>query len=288
VALPVAGATVDFPVIMFVTFSWADDITAKHYEYVFRVGVANLLVSKGTIEFIKQAGYKRAACICEESAYGLGMWDGMVKWRDELYPGLEMVKIVTPPGKTDYTAELMAVSTMEPPPDVIIMNNNLPHVNIMLKQLHEMGLTPKIPIVSSYAFPLVDPDSFWNTVGEAGIGLIIQDYASPFMKYTASGEEFLNIWKEKVGGVPPVWICWYWDTLRILVKAIKDTGSTDIDVLKNYIEKIEIEGTTGTITFTNDPTPGSIMWHQWTGFTYYFFKLEAVGDTTQHQIYPSP
>ncbi len=286
VALPLAGATETYPVIMFVTYSWADEITANKYKYVFRVGVANLLVSKGTIEFVKWAGYRRAVAVCEESAYGLGMWDGLVKWRDEFYPELELVKIVTPPGKTDYTAELQAIVVMEPPPDVIIMNNNLPHVNIMLKQLHEMGITPNIPIVSSYAFHLVDPKSFWETVGEAGIGLITQDYASPYMEYTEVGKEFVRIWKEKVGETPPVWICWYWDTLRILVKAIEDTGSTNPDVLKDYIEKIRIEGTTGTIYFVNDPTPGSVMWHQWTGFTYYFFKLEAIGDTTEHQIYP--
>ncbi len=286
VALPLAEATNDYPVIMFVTYSWADNITANHYKYVFRVGVANLMVSKGTIEFIKWCGYKRAACIVEESAYGLGMWDGMVKWRDELYPELEMVKIVTPPGKTDYTAELQAIAVMSPPPDVIIMNNNLPHANIQIKQLYEMGLTPRIPVVSSWAFPLVDPKSFWETVGEAGIGLIFQEASSPYIQYTDVGKEFVNLWKEKVGESPPIWICWYWDSLRILVKAIEDTGSTNVDVLKNYIENIEIEGTTGTIKFVNDPTPGSIFWHQWTGFKFYFFKLENVGDTTEHQIYP--
>jgi len=288
VALPVAEATEKYPTIMFVTFSWADKITANHYKYVFRLGVANLLVSKGTIEFIKWAGYKRAVAICEESAYGIGMWEGMVKWRDELYPELELIQILTPPGKTDYTPELMKVVDMSPPPDIIIMNNNLPHVNIMVKQLYEMGITPKIPMVSSYAFPLVDPKSFWDTVGEAGIGLMYQDYYSPYMKYTAAGEKFIELWQKKVGGAPPVWICWYWDTLRILAKAIEDTKSTDADVLAHYIEDIKIEGTTGFIEFQNDPTPGSIMWHQWTGFTCYFFKAESVGDTREHQIYPPP
>lgn len=286
VALPVAEATTNYPVIMFVAFSWADDITANHYKYVFRIGVANLLVSRGTMEFLKWGGYKKGAAICEESPYGIGMWDGMVKWRDELYPELELTQILTPPGKTDYTAELMKVVEMSPPPDVIIMNNNLPHVNIMLKQLYEMGITPEIPMVTSYAFPLVDPKSFWETVSEAGVGLIMQDYGSPFMEYSAEGEEFINLWKEEVGETPPVWICWFWDTLRILVKAIEDTESTDIDVLSDYIEDIELEGTTGFIKLENDPTPGTIMWHQWIGFTVYFFKTEFVGATTEKQVYP--
>ena len=285
VALPIAEATEKYPVIMFVTFSWADDITAKHFKYVFRVGVANLLVSRGTIEFVKHFGYKRAVCIIEESPYGFGMWDGMVYWKNKLYPELEMIKLVTPPGKTDYTPELQKILTISPPPDIIIMNNNLPHVNIMTKQLHEMGITPKIPMLTSYAFPLIDPKSFWETVGEAGIGLIMQDYYSPYMKFTSAGEEFVKIWKEKVGGMPPIWICWYWDTLRIIVKAIEDTKSTDINALKDYIEKIDMEGTTGRIKFINDPTPGQIFWHQWVGFTYYFFRLEKIGETTEHQIW---
>jgi branched-chain amino acid transport system substrate-binding protein len=286
VALPVAEATEDYPVIMFCTFSWADNITANKYKYVFRLGVANRLVSKGTIEYVKYMGYTRAACICEESSYGIGMWENMVKWRDETYPELEMFQILTPPGKTDYSPELMQIATMDPPPDVIIMNNNLPHVNIMTKQLHEMGLIPAIPMVSSTSHPLWDPDSFWEAVGEAGIGLIFQDFDSPFAEYTDVGKEFREIWDKKVGGVPTVWLAWYWDCLRILVKAIEDTGSTDPDVLKDYIEDIKMVGTTGDIYFINDPTPGSIFWHQWTGFNYYFFRLEAIGDTTEHQVYP--
>lgn len=286
IALPIAEATEKYPVIMFVTYSWADDITARKFKYVFRLGVANLLVSKGTLEFIKWKGWRRAVCVHEESPYGIGMWEGLCKWRDELYPELELTLIKTPMGKTDYIAELTPIATMDPPPDVIILNNNLPHVNIILKNLHEMGLTPRIPVVSSYAFNLVDPKGFWETVGEAGIGLIVQDYASPYMKFTPTGEEFVRIWKEKVGEMPPVWICWYWDTLRILVKAMEDTGSTDPDVLREYIENIRMEGTTGEIFFINDPTPGSILWHQWTGFTYYFFELRNVGDTTEHQVYP--
>jgi branched-chain amino acid transport system substrate-binding protein len=286
VALPLAEATERYPTIMFVTFSWADEITANHYKYVFRVGVANIFVSKGTMNFIKWAGYKKAVAIVEESPYGLGMWDGYVKWKNELYPTLELTKLVVPPGKTDYTAELLQIKTITPPPDVILLEVNLPYVLTIVKQLRELGITPGIPVVSSYAFPFVDPDSFWKTVGEAGVGLIVQDFASPYMKWTQVGDEFVKLWKEKEGGMPPVWIAWYWDCLRILVKAIEDTKSTDINTLAKYIEKIEIEGTTGTIKFENDPTPGSVLWHQWTGFTTYFFRLDSVGATTQNQIYP--
>jgi hypothetical protein len=106
------------------------------------------------------------------------------------------------------------------------------------------------------------------------------------MKWTQVGDEFVKLWKEKEGGMPPVWIAWYWDCLRILVKAMEDTKSTDINTLTKYIEKIEIEGTTGTIKFENDPTASSVLWHQWTGFTTYFFRLDSVGATTQNQIYP--
>ena len=286
VALPMAEATRQYPTLMFCTYSWADNITANKYPYVFRVGVANLLVSKGTIEWVKIAGYKNAACICEESAYGLGMWEGMNKWRDELYPELKLTLITTKPGKTDYTPELMQISTMDPPPDLIIENENLPHANTMVKQLYEMGLTPKIQLMSSTPFPLWVPDSFWETCGEAGIGMINQDSQSPYVEFTSIGQDFSTLYEADQGSKPPVWIAWYWDCLRILVKAIEDTKSTDINALKDYIENIQIQGTTGFIKFENDPTPGSIMWHKWTGFKFYFFKFEAVGETTEHQIYP--
>jgi len=286
VALPVAEATEKYPTIMFVTYSWADEITANHYKYVFRIGVANIMVSMHQIEFIKWAGFKRVAVIYEESPYGIGQWEGYQKWRDELYPELELIGIEAPPGKTDYTAELLKVKELSPPPDLLVIHMNIPPAMIIEKQAYEMGISPGIKIMAGWCYAFLDPDSYWETVGEAGVGVIIPDYTSPYMKYTAVGEEFRKLFMDEYGKEPPVWICWYWDALRILVKAIEDTKSTDPDTLAEYIETIEIEGTTGTIKFENDPTPGSVFWHQWTGFTAYFFGLEKVGATREKQIYP--
>lgn len=288
VALPMAEATETYSTIMFVTYSWADDITAKHFKYVFRVGVYNRLIAGQAMDFLKWAKYKNVAVLVEESPYGFGQWDSLVEWAKEKYPELELTQIVTPMGLADYTPVLLKVKAMEPPADLVIVHVNLPHAAVIQKQALEIGLFPAIDLLTGSDYPFWDPKSWWDAVGESGVGVLVPTYYSRFMKLTSVGDDFTALYKTKFGFSPASWIMWYWDTLRILVKAIEDTGSTDSDVLAKYIEGIDIEGTTGRITFENDPTPGSVLWHQWIGMTQFIFKLEALGDTpeTARQIYP--
>jgi len=288
VALPVAEATETYQTIMFVTYSWADDITAKHHKYVFRVGVFNRLIAGQAMDFIKWAKYKNVAVLVEESPYGFGQWEGLTAWAAEKYPELKLTQIVCPMGLADYTPMLLKVKAMEPPADLVICHMNLPHAAVIQKQAYEVGLFPSIDLLTGSDYPFWDPKSWWDAVKEAGVGVLVPTYYSRYTKLTTVGEEFVSTYKAKFGFSPACWIMWYWDTLRILVKAIEDTGSTDPDVLAKHIEGIDIEGTTGRITFKNDPTPGSVLWHQWIGMTQFIFKLNALGDTpeTALQVYP--
>lgn len=289
VALPVAEATDEYPTIMFVTYSWADDITRGHHKYVFRVGVFNSLSARVQIDFLKWAGYKSAVGFVEESPYGFGVWEAMEEYAAEAYPELKLTQIVTPMGLADYSPQILKVKAMDPLPEVAIIALNIPHCYVVQKQSHELGLPDLgVKLMGGWDYAFVDPSAYWDALGEAGVGLIIPSYSSPYLEYTDVGEEFVSLYKEKFGKMPPVWIAWDWDALTILAKAIEDTESTDPDVLAEYIENIDIVGTTGRITFVNDPDPDSILWHQWLGMPSFFFEFTEIGQTaeTAPQIYP--
>jgi branched-chain amino acid transport system substrate-binding protein len=289
VALPMAGATQDNPVIMFVTYSWADDITKNHYKYVFRTGVYNSLIAGQSLEYFHSVGWKNIAVIVEESPYGFGQRDSMKWWGEQKYPEMQFTFIPAAMGKADYSAELSRVKGITPQPDVLVIHLNVPHAFVAGKQAVEMGLTKAgIKIYFGSDSPTWDPKSFWEMMGQGGVGTEFPTYYSPYMKVTATGQQFQDLYKAKYNKNPFIAIMWYWDSLRILTEAIEKTGSTNPDTLAKYIETIQIEGTTGTISYTNDPDPNSTLWHQWIGMTQYNFEFTEFQQDAQKakQVFP--
>jgi len=290
VALPVAGATEQYPVVTFFTYSWADNITRNHYKYVFRVGVYNQLIAGQSIDFFKYEGWKNIAVIVEESPYGFGQEASLKFWAAQKYPGVNFLFIPATPGKTDYSAELSLVKAMSPMPDVLVIHMNVPHAFVVAKQAVEMGLASAgVKIYFGNDCPTWDPKGFWELIGQAGVGTMFPTYYSPAMKLTATGQQFVSLYQAKYGTMPFIALMWYWDSLRILTQAIEQTGSTNPDTLASYIQNINIEGTTGTITFQNNPDPTSLLWHQWIGETQYTFKFTAFQQQASdaEQVYPT-
>jgi branched-chain amino acid transport system substrate-binding protein len=289
IALPVARATNDYPTIMFVTYSWADAITADKPKYVFRVGVYNSLFAAHLLDYVKWRGYKHVAVLTEQSPYGLGFRDAMISLARERLPELQISSVEAPQDKVDFSAELLKIKDLKP--QLLVVAFNLPAIAQINKQFYELGLDKQMEIIQGHDWPAWDGGkTWWETLGEKGVGGRYPTYYSPNMKISPACEDFRRLYKEKTGAEPVHWIFWYWDSLRILQKAIEDTGSTDPNVLASYIEKIDMEGCTGRIRFVNDPTPGSPMWHQWmemTQFVMEFTELNQLVEKTK-QIYPPP
>lgn len=289
VALPVARATNDYPTIMFVTYSWADAITAEKPKYVFRVGVFNSLFAAHLLDYIKWRGYKHVAILAEQSPYGLGFRDAMVTLAKEKIPSLEISSVEAPQDRVDFSSELLKLKDAKP--QLLVIALNLPAAALATKQFYELGLDKQMEIIQGNDWPTWDGGkTWWETLGEKGIGGRYPTYYSPNMRVSPVCEDFRRLYKERTGAEPVHWIYWYWDSLRILQKAIEDTGSTDPNTLAQYIEKIDMEGCTGRIKFVNDPTPNSPMWHQWmemTQFVMEFTELNQPPEKTR-QIYPPP
>jgi len=289
VALPVAGATQENPVVTFFTYSWADDITKNHYKYVFRIGVYNSLIAGQSVDYFKDAGLKNIAVIVEESPYGFGQRDSLTYWGEKKYPEAKFTFIPAAMGKADYSAELSRVKGITPSPDLLVIHLNVPHAFVAGKQAVEMGLTKAgAKIYFGNDCPTWDPKSFWEMMGEGGVGTMFPTYYSPSMQMTATGQEFMSLYRTKYGKEPFIAIMWYWDCLRILCEAIEKTGSTNPDTLAKYIEGIDIEGTTGRITLVNETDPSSMLWHQWIGMTQYTFEFTEFQQEASKakQVYP--
>jgi branched-chain amino acid transport system substrate-binding protein len=287
VALPVAAATQNYPVNMFVTYTWADNITLNHYKYVFRVGVYNSLIAGQSIDFFKYEGWKNIVVMVEESSYGFGQEAALKYWAPIKYPGVKFTFIPVEPGKADYSTELSQVQALAP--DALVLQLNVPAIFTLAKQAVDMGLTSTgMKIYFGNDCPTWDPTSFWQLMGTGGVGTMFPTYYSPAMHLGSVGQQFLQLYHTAYNATPGVAMMWYWDSLRILTQAIEQTGSTNPDVLSNAIANVNIQGTTGNITFQNNPDPTSLLWHQWIGETQYTFNFTQTNQiyTSAQQLYP--
>lgn len=285
VALPVAEATESFPVIMFVADSWADGITSNHYKYVFRTGPYNSFGGFALVDFLKHAGYTKVVTFVEESSYGIGFNDALVEGGKEKFPELEITDMIIEMGRTDFTPEITVIQAMEPLPDVVGVVCNIPVGTLIVKQLYDYGLSENVQVIVMAPNVFYDP-SYWETLNEGGVGVIGFSYSGPEMIVTEKGEEFIDLWESKYGATPTYYaLFYYWDSLNMLVEAIEETDSTNPDTLAEYLEGIDYLGTVGSITYTNDPTPGSVFWHQWLGIKQYIFQYTEYGKDSV-LIYP--
>ena len=250
-------------------YSWSDDITAKNYPQVFRIGPYNSQIAAQMVPFVKQRGYKKVVVLAEDTAYGLGFAKAFEKSAKSA-PGIS-VKVVQFQAQTqDLTAVMSKIAASAP--DAVIVQTVFAATNLSIKQGREVGL--KADIITGWDWPLL-PD-FWSTVGDAGVGVIYPTFSDPSLNVTATGKAFIAAYKAAYGNDPAIFQYYLWDDFNAVKAAIEKSGSSDPAKLVETLPNVSFEGTIGPITFRNEA--GTVNFHQWDKFAMFFKKLNKVGD----------
>ena len=127
---------------------------------------------------------------------------------------------------------------------------------LIVKQARELGWTK--PILGSDSWGSAE---LMNLCGDECKGSFFSTH------YAAAGakgatKEFIDRYKEKYGYVPDDVGALTWDSIRLLVQAVQNTGGLsgdiqkDRDAIKEQLAKIQdFAGITGNMTFTPDGDP---------------------------------
>jgi branched-chain amino acid transport system substrate-binding protein len=250
-------------------YSWSDDITAKNYPQVFRIGPYNSQIAAQMVPFVKDRGYKKVVVLAEDTAYGLGFakaFEEAVKAAPEV-----AVEVVQFQAQTqDLTAVMSKVAASKP--DAVIVQTVFSATNLSIKQGREVGL--KADIITGWDWPLL-PD-FWSTVGEAGVGVVYPTFSDPSLNITATGKTFGDAYKAAYGHEPAIFQYYLWDNFNAVKAAIEKSGSSEPAKLVETLPGVTFEGTIGPVFFRNEA--GTVNFHQWDKFAMFFKKLNKVGD----------
>lgn len=254
------------PILAF--YTWADEFTGKNYPQVFRIGPYNSQIAAQMAPFVEARGYKKVVVLAEDTAYGLGFAKSFEEAAKDKDFDLEIVQFQAQ--TQDLTAVMSRVKAMEP--DVVIVQTVFTATNLSIKQGREVGL--KADIVTGWDWPLL-PD-FWDTVGEAGVGVIYPTFSDASMTVTSTGQQFIDAYNQEYGVEPAIFQYYLWDNFNAVKAAIEKAGTADPAQLVETLPNVQFEGTIGEIAFRNDE--GTVNFHQWDKFAMFFKQLSNVGD----------
>ena len=241
--------------------AWADDITARGYPEVFRVTVSNSLIYSKAAKWIREQGFKHVAVIGENSDWGLGV---IKVFKENLeQAGVKVTSFSAERTVTDFTPQLLKLKDASPPVDFLVDGFTGAGELLMIKQAYELGIAPsKNCALLGAGMDTLYP-GFWDTVGEAGIYVLSNPAGLPGLPKTDTSEKFNAVFKSKHNREPDAVAMEGYDTVMVIAEAVKLSNSTDgkalIDALEN---KVNWEGTRGTIKFSKDKTP-AWAYHMW-------------------------
>lgn len=258
-----------YNVPMLAFYSWSDDVTAKNYPQIFRIGPYNSKIAALMAPFVKERGYKKVVVLAEDTAYGLGFAKSFQEAAKEL-PGLSLEIVQFQAQTQDLTAHMSKIAAMQP--DAVIVQTVFAATNLSIKQGREVGL--KADIITGWDWPLL-PD-FWPTVGDAGVGVIYPTFSDPSISITPTGKAFVEGYKAAYGTEPAIFQYYLWDNFNAVKAAIETAKSAEPAKLVETLPNVKFEGTIGPVYFRNDA--GTVNFHQWDKFAMFFKQLTKVGD----------
>lgn len=225
--------------------STAIRLTEKGYDFFMRTCPRDDEQGLVAYKTLVTGGFERIAILHDNSSYAKGLADEAKALLEKDGANIVFYDALTPK-ENDYSAILTKMKAANP--DVVFFTGYYGEAGLLLRQKMEMNWD--VPFLGGDATN--NPDLVKIAGKQAAEGFMFlsppvpQDLASPEAK------AFMTAYKKKYDAEPgSVWAVLAGDGLRVVVEAIKQTGSTDqatmVAYLKNELE--EFPGLTGQISF---------------------------------------
>ena len=254
---------------IFFHYSWTDDLTTMHSDYVFRISPYNSEIANLLVPFLVQKGFKNVAVMHETTAYGTGFAEALAKAGKE--KGISVILKGFPAEGQDLKPQLLELKAMKTKPDLLVVSSVYQPMYLIPKQAYEVGLAPGTKILAGWDYPGWSPE-WWEVMGEKGVGVMYPTFYSSKLKLMSLGEQFKKAFTEKYKFDAPIYSYFLYDQIMIIADAMTRAKSSDPKKLAEALKATRFNGTTGVVTF--DRKDGAV-WNQWTGHQLFVLQLTA-------------
>jgi len=263
---------------------WADAITAKQYPEVFRVSPANSLVYVKAADWTVDHGFKNIAVIAENTDFGQG---GAKVITDELQAkGVPFTMATIDLNQQDFTPALLRLMNQDPRPDAIQMVIAGQAQYQLVKQACQLGFAPTAQTALIGSSGLLQKE-VWEVTGPCANHLLIVNVAQPKNQWNERAKNFVKAFTERYNRAPTGVALEAYDTLGVVVEAVRKAGSDDRAAIAKALEEIKHEGANATYSFPTDKTP-DWAYHQFMDvpFTIIQYTQENQGPEDAAVVYP--
>ena len=218
-----------------------DDLTNHNFQYTFRTNSSDRYVSAQIAAFMKSQGHKRIAIVDDRSLNGDGIADNVEESLAD--HGLSMVvRRQYTPGKTDFkklSAELLRYDF-----DALFVGAMLPQAADFIREARQMGVKQRL--FGGYD---LDSRSLEKIAGNAANGTIVPTSFNVDLD-SQKTRDFVQSFKKKFEKPPGTLAALGYDSVRLLLEAIKRGKSADPAVVASHLRFIkDWQGVAGAYSF---------------------------------------
>jgi branched-chain amino acid transport system substrate-binding protein len=241
-------------VVQITPASTNERLTAKGYQYFFRMPPRDDVQAWSTVQFLeKKLKIKTLALIDDKQTYTAGLTANIEKFAKEN----NVIKIVAheyiTPGDSDFTAVLTKLKRINP--DAIYMSVYQPEGSKMIQQVRKLGLTSAFISEDAVYHP-----KFLEVGGPAAEGVYLTFAQAPDTPERQQFEKtYMAMWKAEAIGS---YAYYAYDAGMMALAAIEKAGTADADALQKTIRGNTWSGVTGEIKFDQhgDRKLAHIVW----------------------------
>lgn len=272
-ALAAAEVAHSYGIPLIVAEAGADAITELGYPEVFRLAPAYSMLAKIPTEWLSEVGDYNgdgalvAAMITENTNNAAPLIQAIHKNLIEAGIETELLRVDLP--ASDFSSAIARIVSREQLPDAIFISVKGQSALLLQSQLLAAGIGPQRSTLIVQNHAGLNSSQFWSEVPN-GNGTIITRVGAWSSTLTQRGQDFAIKYDQYMGRWPESYAFASYDSITLLANALRDSPSWKRSDLIATIEKVDIELTSGQVSFgsADDSSPESLqasyLWHQWT------------------------
>lgn len=217
------------------------ELTENNYRYVFQNIPSDKKVAGQMCRYAVREGYKNIVIYYEDSSYGRNLANAFE--REAENNGAKIIdRSSGMASEVDFKRALDKWNALDF--DAIFLALNMPEGAHFIKEFRKIDTDT--PILSGDG---LDVSNFTQMLGEDSEGVVLATISNP-NNGKPELREFEKRYKQKYGEEPDVWAIQGYDSLQLIARAIKQTGSCSPAVLAAYLRDMKpMELLSGDITF---------------------------------------
>jgi branched-chain amino acid transport system substrate-binding protein len=235
----------------------AADITKRHFAAVFRSHPIDPDRADAWLGFIQVQGWHRVVMMAENTDYGIGLVEATKALIAAKKLNVTLDAVIFDRTSPDLTPQLLKFKAGKP--DLVLNVGVGTPAYLIVKQAHDIGLFPQVPMLGSYDFP-VRPE-YWKNLGPAGNYLAFISYYHPRMALSPLGKWAAVEYAKRYHDVAIYANLNSFGEAVILAQAMNQACSSDPRRIIAALERGRFDTWIGSgATF---PQAEGVYWHQW-------------------------